>query len=38
MNKIKYFSFFILAAAFVFIYGCGSDDVVNNNNNDEINK
>lgn len=33
MNKIKYFSFFILAAAFVFIYNCGSDDVVNNNNN-----
>lgn len=33
MNKIKYFSLFVLAAAFIFIYGCGGDDTVINNNN-----
>lgn len=32
MKKIKFFSFLILAAAMVYIYGCG-DDAVNNNNN-----
>lgn len=30
MKKIKFFSFLILAAAMVYVYGCG-DDAVNNN-------
>ncbi len=30
MKKIKFFSFLILAAAMIYVYGCG-DDAVNNN-------
>ena len=33
MNKIKYFSLFILTIIISYLWGCGGDETVINNNN-----